>query len=135
MIELGLLPLVIAGIAIRAIAGPPLAAPQIIFGSPLDVIGDQQVEITVFVVIEPSGAGGPSTFIGDSGLGGDIGKRAVAIVVIQNRAAVAGDIQVGVAVVIEIADRDALPVVTRAANAGRVGNVGERSVAVVVIQG
>ena len=90
VVELGLLPFVVAGMAVGAIAGPVLAAPEIVLGRPLDVVGDQQVEPAVLVVIEPSGAGGPSAFVRDAGFGGDVGESSVAVVVIEDGAAVAG---------------------------------------------
>ena len=134
VIELDLLAFVISGMTVGAVAGAPLAAPDIVLRRPLDVVGDDQIEPAIFVVIEPSGAGGPSAFVGDAGFGGDIGEGSVAVVVIENGAAVAGDVEIGIAVVIEIADRNALAVVSFAADAGFFGDVGKSSVAVVVIE-
>ena len=48
--------------------------------------------------------------------------------------AIAGHVQIGIAVVIEIADRHALAVVAFAADAGFLGHIGERSVAIVVVE-
>src|SRR5947208_2206446 len=39
--------------AVGAIAGAVLSAPHIVFGTPLYVIGDNEIEPPVFVVIEP----------------------------------------------------------------------------------
>src|SRR4029077_14992264 len=52
VIELGLLPLVVSGMAVGAVAGAMLAAVEIIFGRPLDVVGDHQIEPAIFVVVK-----------------------------------------------------------------------------------
>ena len=112
VVELGFLSLVIVGIAVRAIAGAAFAAPEICFRRPFDVIGDNEIEPAVLVVIKPARAGGPSAFIGDAGFGGDVGESSVTVVVVENRAAVAGDVEIGVAVVVVIADGNALAVMS-----------------------
>ena len=93
VVELGFLPFVVARIAVRAVARPALAAPQIILRRPLDIVGDHQVQPAIFVVVKPSCAGRPSAFIGDAGFRGDIGERSIAVIVVKNRAAVSGHIQ------------------------------------------
>jgi len=134
VIELGLLAFVISGMTVRAVAGPALAAPQVILRCPLDVVGDEQIEPSVFVVVEPSGAGGPSAFIDNSGFGRDIGESAVAIVVIKDSAAVASYVQIGKTVVVEISDGDTLPIMPLAADTGFLGDIRKRSVAIVAIE-
>ncbi len=134
VVELDALAFVVAGMAVGTVARAALAAPDIIFRSPLDVVGDDQIEPAVFVVIEPSRAGGPSAFIGDAGFRRDVGKRAVAVVVIENGAAIAGHIQIGIAVIVEVADGNALAVMAFTADAGFLGDIGESSVAVVVVE-
>src|SRR5690348_17168860 len=66
VIQLDSLPSVIAGMAVRTIAGPVLSAPQVVLWTPLNVVGDHQVEPAVFVVVEPSRAGGPAAFVRDT---------------------------------------------------------------------
>src|SRR5258707_1051082 len=80
MVELGFLPFVIPWMAVRAITRAMLAAPDIIFRRPFDVIGDEQIQPAVFVIVKPSGAGGPSAQVGNGGFFGDVSKGAIAIV-------------------------------------------------------
>src|SRR4029077_18453909 len=87
VVQLGLLALVVSWMTVRSVTGAMFAAVKIILGRPFDVIGDDEVEPAVFVVIEPACAGGPSALVGHACLGGDIGECAVAIVVIQDGAA------------------------------------------------
>ena len=134
VIQLGFLPFVIARIAVRAVTRPAFAAPQIVLRSPVDIVGDQKIEPAVFVVVKPSRAGRPFAFICDARFCGDVGERSIAIIVIENGAAIAGHVKIRVAVVVVVSDGDALPVVSRAADAGLFGDVGKGSVAVVVIQ-
>src|SRR5579864_8398618 len=117
---------------VRTIARAMLAAVKIIFRRPLDVIGDHQIQPAVLVVIKPPGASGPSALVGHPGLGGDIGEGAVAIVVVQDGAAVSGDVDVRVAVVVVVADGHALAVMSFAAEAGFFGHVGKGAVSVVM---
>src|SRR5207244_11891565 len=53
MEELCFLPLVVARMAVGAVAGPVFTAPKVIFWRPRDVIGDNQVEPTVLIVVKP----------------------------------------------------------------------------------
>src|ERR1051326_3999514 len=91
--------------AIAAHAGAFCAAVVIALGGPIDVVGDRQVEPSVVVVIKPGGAGSPSTGIRHAGLLGDIGEGAVAVIVVEDRAAISQHHQVGIPVVIVIAHR------------------------------
>src|SRR5208337_3884597 len=51
VIQLGFLPPVIAGMAIGTIAGPVFAAPQVVLRAPFDVVGDNQIQPAVFIVV------------------------------------------------------------------------------------
>ena len=93
---------------------------------------DEQVEAAVVVVVEPDGAGGPAGS-GDAGFLGHVGERAVAVVVIEDAAAVLRDVEVGEAVAVVVADRDA-HAVAAAGDAGLFGHVGECAVAIVAIE-
>ena len=77
-------------------------------------LADKKIEAAIVVIVEPDSAGGPSRrsyprFFGD------VGKRAIAIVVIQNAAAVLGDVKVGQAIAIVISRGDPLPEIRRPA--------------------
>jgi hypothetical protein len=107
-------------------------------GIPLAVVGDEQIQQPVVVVIDPGGGYRPHFLAGVSaaahaGLRRHIGKRAIAVVVEELVAVDVGDEDVGPAVVIIVADGNA-HAVTGAGQPGLFGDVGERQVAVVVEQ-
>src|SRR5579864_8320445 len=112
MVELDVLALVVAGMAIGTVARPALSAPNIILRSPVDVVGDDQIKPAVLVVIEPAGARRPLAFIGEARFRGHVSEGTVPVVVIQNRAAISGHKQIRVSIVVEVADRNALAIVT-----------------------
>ena len=134
VIEPDALTFVVVGMAVGAVARPVLAAPEVVLRRPLDIVRDQEVEPAVLVVVEPSGAGGPLALVRHTCFGCDFGKSSVAIVVIKDRAAVTGDVQIRVAVVVEIAHGHPLPVKTFGPHAGFFRDVGECAVAVVAIE-
>src|SRR5262249_5147817 len=68
VIELDLLTFVIAGMTVRTISGTPLSTPRVVLRGPFDVIGHDQIEVPVLVVVEPSGTRGPSAFVCDTSL-------------------------------------------------------------------
>src|SRR5580698_5564474 len=112
VIELCFLSLVVVRIAIRTIAGAAFATPQIRFRRPLDVIGDNEIQPAILVVVKPSCAGGPSAFIGDTGFCGDIGECSVAVIVVENRTPIASDIEIGVTIIVKIPDGNSLAVMS-----------------------
>src|SRR5439155_1961703 len=93
---------------------------------------DEQIQKAVVVVIGPRGARAPSTGA-HTGLFGEIGERAVAVVAKKNITAVEGEIEVGKAVVVVVAHGDALAPAA-STDTGLPGDVAERPVAVAVIQ-
>src|SRR5579872_591046 len=94
----------------RTIGVKVAAAVLAVLRVPFHVTRDEQVEFAVVVIIEKSGRDGP-TPAGDPGLRGHIGERSVSIVVIENVPAVTGDVQIRIAIVVVVADRDAHAVV------------------------
>src|SRR6267154_2563016 len=134
MVELGFLPFVIPWMAVRAIARPMLAAPDIIFRRPFDVVGDEQIQPAVFVVVKPSGAGGPSTHVGNGGFFGDVSKGAVAIVVIKDGPAVARHVNVREAVVVVVAHGNTLAVMSLSAESGFFGYVSKCAITIVMVK-
>src|SRR5262249_25859252 len=73
-----------------------------------------------------SGAGDPGSFA-------DVGERAVAVVVVEDVLSVVGDVEIGVAVVVVVADAHALspPGMNQA---GYLGDIGESAIVVVAIE-
>src|SRR6516165_5649465 len=92
-------------VAIAAIAFPVFAAPQIV-PVPLDVAVYNQVEPAVIVQIYPGGGSGPSA-PAHASLLGHVGKTAIPVVVIETIAAISGDVEVFVTVVVIIGHRHA----------------------------
>ena len=56
VIELDSLAAIVVGVAIGAVSGTVFTTPKVRFGRPLDVVANQQIEIPVLVVVEPSRA-------------------------------------------------------------------------------
>src|SRR5438132_13150222 len=102
MVKLRLLAFVVAGMAIGAVTRPMFTAPEVVFWCPLDVIRDDQVEPPVLIVVKPSCAGGPHSFVCHPRLDGNIGEPSLAIVVVQDSAAVARDIYIRIPVVVRV---------------------------------
>src|SRR5882724_974390 len=120
--------------AVGAITWTALSTPDIILGRPIDVVEDQEVQVTVPVVVEPAGAGGPSALVCHSCLGCNVRESSVAVIVIENGAAVPRDVEVRIAVVVVVADGHALAVMPLAADPGFFRDVGKGSVTIVVVE-
>src|SRR5215510_185912 len=107
-------------------------------GIEVNVIGYEQVEAPVFIVVEESATCVPALFAGasiggDAGLFRDVGERAVAVVAPQRAIAPVGDKQVIPSVVVVISRADALTP-TGVRHAGLLGHVSECPVAVVLVE-
>ena len=75
----------------------------------IHIVGDEQIEMAVAVVIQKAAARAPArSGSSDSGLFRDVGKRAVTVVVIEHVPAPVGDEQIVEAVVVVIADTTSL---------------------------
>ncbi len=75
----------------------------------VDVVGDDEVELAVAVVVDEGAAGAPLLAGAcDSGLLGYLFEGAVALVVEETVLAVAGDVEVVEAVVVVVADAGSL---------------------------
>src|SRR5208337_980016 len=113
--------------------GPVEAAEDILRFRPLDVVGDEQVQMAVAIVIEPQRGGAESIVSAQMASFGDIGKAAVSVVLKQPALSYSRNKKVREAIVVEIADGHAHPVhfdiETRAA-----GDVGECAVAIVAVE-
>src|SRR5260370_38514038 len=94
---------------------------------------DKQIQASVVVVIKPVVARGPSGHR-QAGFVRYVGERSVAIVLIQNAAAVCGHEQVGVAVVIVIAHGHAHAERRARGHARLLGDIRKSSVTIVLVQ-
>src|SRR6266567_243676 len=112
-----------------------LTAETIAVKIPFEIARHKKVQLAVVVVIEETGAGAPAGG-SDTSARGDIGKRSVAVVVVERVAAVAGDVYVLKAVVIEIADGDthSVAILRHAGEAGFFGDVGEGAIRVLMVE-
>src|SRR4029077_1969363 len=79
-------------------------------GLEIHVIRHKQIELTVTIVVQKTAACAPAVFgSGHAGLLGHIGKRAVAVVVVENVVAKISDEEIVEAVVVVISDATGLP--------------------------
>ncbi len=99
----------------------------------VDIVGDDEIEVAVIVVITESRARSPAAGVGDASFRGDIGKRSIVVVVVERGVVEAGDVDVFPAIVVVVADGHAVSPAAEI-EAGFRGNVGERSVVVVVVE-
>ena len=111
------------------------AAKDIMGGVPIEIPGDKEIQLAVVIVIEESRGRGPAAGC-DACMRSYIRKCAVAVVVVQDVAAVAGDIEIGKAVVVVIAGGHAHPVVGFAGpRKPRLGSdVGEGAIPILAIE-
>src|SRR4029077_10290970 len=73
----------------------------------LHVVGDDQIEVAVAVVVEPGSAGRPASGIFDAGFVGDIREGSVAVVVEESAGRESGDVEILKAIVVEVSGGDA----------------------------
>src|SRR4051794_14898096 len=74
----------------------------------LQIIGDEEIEVAVAVVVDPSAAGAPAGVITKQAGGfGDIAEGAIAVIFVELVLAVVGDEQIFEAVVVVVADANA----------------------------
>ena len=97
----------------------------------VDVVGDEEVEVAVAVVVEERAAGVPSGLrLQEACFGGDIGEGAVAVIAIEDILSVVADEEIVPAIVVVVADAATLSPAA-AAKAGFGCDVGEGAVAIV----
>ena len=101
---------------------------EILLDGPFHVVGDEEIELAVAVVVEP-GRARRETGIGDAGLRRHIDERARPRVAKQAIGAERRDVEIGPAVVVVVAGGHAEPVELGRKTRGT-GDVGERAVAV-----
>ena len=113
----------------RAVDG----AIQVSLFRPLHVIGYDQVEFAVTVVIDPCGAGGKLIGTGQTGRFGDIAECSVAIVVEEMALPERGDEYVVMAVVVVVADCGA-QAEHRYRQSRLASNVGKGAIVIVMVE-
>ena len=95
--------------------------------------GDKQIELAIVVIVEPDGACGPAGR-GNAGFISHISEGAIAVVVIENIAAITRDIEINPTIAIVIAGGDA-HAEGATSHSGFVGHVCERAIVVVMVKG
>src|SRR4029077_2208185 len=118
--------------AVIAFVGGGVAAELVFLLAEIYKAAHKKIQPAIIVVVEPDGTRGPPQR-GYAGLLRDIAKRPVAVVVVENTAAVLGYVEIGKPIAIVVTDRDS-HAVAAAGDASLLCNVGERSVPVVGIQ-
>src|SRR5208283_2406521 len=93
---------------------------------------DKKVQAAVAIVVD-EGSANPKMIVLNTGLFGNVGEGAVAIVVIENRGAPIGDVEILVAIVVVVSGRDAHGEAL-ARYARLRGHVGKRAIAIVAIE-
>ena len=98
----------------------------------IHIVGDEQIEVAVAVVIQKAASRSPAlAAAGYARLLGNITKRAISVIAVQNVLAPVADKQIIESVVVVVADAAALAP-ARMGQAGVPGDVGKRAVAIVV---
>ena len=118
--------------AVVALAGLRVAAKLVLGLVEIHKPANKEVKFSVVVVVKPDGTRCPALG-GQASFPGHIGKRAVAVVVVENDAVVLRHKEVGQAVAVVIAGRHTHPI-PAAADAGLFGHVSECSVAIVPVK-
>ena len=119
------------GVAVDQLAG--VAAGAGLRRVELEVVRDEEVEPAVAVVVEEGRAAAPEPVV-DTGPRGHVAETAAALVVVEDAAAVGGDVHVRPAVVVVVPHREAHPP-PQAADPGALRDLGEGPVAVVAEEG
>ena len=97
---------------------------------PVNVSRDKEIKLAVSVVIAEGGTGGPVSKCNARSFG-YIGKRAVVIIVVEAILPVIGDVDVGPAIIVIVADRYAkTPAIV--GNSGLFRDIGECSVVIIM---
>ena len=105
---------------------------QIVFDAPFDIVGDVDIQMSIFVVIEPCAACAETGVIDASGFR-NVGKGAVTPVLEEPIGFKGADIDIWVAIVIVIGDSDPHPV-KRCREACGFGDIGEGAILVVAVE-
>src|ERR1022692_831851 len=116
---------------VTGIGGP---CPRYFFRIEGDIVGDEKIQPAVPIVVQKRTASAePRMRIPQSGFFGDVRKGAVAVVAIQDVLAPTGDEEIFKPVVVVVSNCHAV-LISGAEQARAFGNVGEGSVAVVLVE-
>ena len=107
-------------------------APQVILLAPLDVVGDEQVQLAVAVVIEPGGAGSHLRVLNASEFR-YVAEFAAAFVVVEPVPFQRGEVDIFAAIIVVVGNRHAHPIGFDIESAA-CGHVFERAVLVVAVE-
>jgi hypothetical protein len=119
--------------AIVVSANAVIAAEDMLVEAVLDETANEQIEITIVIIVEPNSAGRP-TRAGEPGFFSYVGKSTIAIIVVENALAVGSDKDIGKPVVVIIADSDP-HAKSPACHTGLLGHISEGAIAVILVEG
>src|SRR5580658_7544758 len=119
----------------RAVGLPFVAADFAVLRVPEHVTRDEKIEMAVVIVIEEAGRAAPASGR-HAGLDGYIGESPIAIIVVERIFPVVGDVEVGIAVIVVIADGHAHAVVAVPCvrQAGFFRYIGEAAIRILAIE-
>ena len=98
----------------------------------VDKAGHEQIQLAVVVIVEPDGAGGPSG-CGHTGPVGNVGKSAIAVVVIKNIAPITRDVKIDPAIAVIIGSSYS-HAKGATGHACFVGDIRESAIMIIVVQ-
>src|SRR5450631_422008 len=124
--------------AIGPVCGTQTSTDRVGAGGPVAVIRDDQVEVSIVVIIEPGGSDRPqfsSLSIGPAHTRrlGYIRKCAIAVIAVKRVPMNSNDVEILEAIVVVVANGDA-HLISMARDAGFLGHVGKSSVPIIVVQ-
>jgi hypothetical protein len=102
--------------------------------APVEIAGNEEIQFSIVVVVEKSCGNGP-TACGNPSLRGHVGKRAIAVVVVQNIFPVIGHVDIRKSVVVIVTDGDTHSVVgaPRRSETSFLGNIRETTVLILAV--
>src|SRR5262249_34594680 len=125
---------VVIRMTIRPIARSVFSADAVGLEAPIEIASHEKIKLAIVIVVKKSCACAP-TARANSRLLSHISEGAIAIVVIQDIAAISGDINILKAVVVIISNRNSHAVIafTYSVETGALGHVSKRSIRVLMI--
>src|SRR5579884_1695694 len=90
--------------AVSAIARTMISAPDVVLSRPVAVIGHNEVQFPVIVVLKPGCASTPFSLIAHSCPRSHIGERSIAVVAVKNATVVAQHVEIRESIIIIVSD-------------------------------
>src|SRR5207248_3769103 len=91
--------------AVAAQAWTAIATVHIVLRRPINIVGDNQIETAIVVIVEPGSTRCPAVLVLNSSSRGHVGEGAIAVVVVENRTPVTANKEIGKSVVVIVSHR------------------------------